>query len=333
MKQLLFIIYILSFHFSIAQVEIQKGLLSVDTSKIQMRTNPNKIKVPSKKKKSKENIQNKIDEEKAPRYKNEIINEISNQMILIEGGEFIMGCNHCNDKDNKPEHTVHLNNFQISKYEITVKQFQEFVSMTNYKTTVEQENGGFISQKNGWEKKNGYSWRTDAKGHVRTLSTINEPVIFISWEDAKAFCEWLSKETHRIFRLPSEAEWEYAARGGQKSSGQNYSGGGILEQVAWYNENSGGNIHLVGSLKPNELGLYDLSGNVWEWCEDWYHKEYYKKSPNNNPRGPIKNSKQKVLRGGSWASDSQQLLIHSRYSAYPKVGAYSIGFRIVADSE
>ena len=333
MSRLLLLICILLSTVLNGQVEIQQN-------PVQKQDPVNTPDVKKKKVKSRKKVEpektveiNTKPEVNKNRYQSKIINELSQQMILVEGGEFIMGCNHCVDRDNKPEHPVLLNNFLMSKYEITVKQFQEFISVTNYKTTVENEEGGYISMNDGWVQQRGFSWRTDVNGHVRTLETLEEPVIFVSWEDAKAFCAWLSKETNRIFRLPTEAEWEYAAKGGKMSTGQIYAGSGQAELIAWSKANSGNNIKRVGLKKANELGLFDMSGNAWEWCEDWYHKDFYKNSPNQNPKGPSKSKKQKVLRGGSWASDASQLMINTRYSARPKVGAYSIGFRVVAEGE
>ena len=111
-------------------------------------------------------------------------------------------------------------------------------------------------------------------------------MILVSWNDVQHYIEWLNKETGKKYRLPTEAEWEFAARGGNKSKGYHYSGSDNLDSVAWHYENSNKSSHPVGAKKPNELGMYDVTGNVSEWCQDWFSIAYYAVSPLNNPQGP-----------------------------------------------
>jgi formylglycine-generating enzyme required for sulfatase activity len=153
------------------------------------------------------------------------------------------------------------------------------------------------------------------------------PVERVSWNDAQEFIKRLNKMTGMQFRLPTEAEWEYAARGGNKSQGYNYSGGNIFD-VAWAETNS---THMVGTKRPNELGIYDMSGNVSEWCSDWFGK--YKSSTQTNPVGPSSGTK-RVMRGGDyqeWASF--YCTVSYRYSEDPNKSSRGSGFRLVLSAE
>ena len=183
---------------------------------------------------------------------------------------------------------VKLEDFYIGQYPVTFEEYDAFCTATKKE-------------------------KPDDRGWGRG----NRPVINVSWLDAVAYCNWLSEQHHLTkvytingdqvtadwkadgYRLPTEAEWEYAARGGNKSKGYKYAGSNDLDEVAWYSGNSGRTTHPVGQKKPNELGLYDMSGNVWEWCQDWYDNDYYKNSPKENPKGPASGT-YRVLRGGSW---------------------------------
>ncbi len=151
------------------------------------------------------------------------------------------------------------------------------------------------------------------------------PVVNVSWYDCDEFVKKLNKITKKKFRLPTEAEWEFAARGGVKSKGYVYSGSNNLTEVAWYDENSRSRIHPVKQKKANELGIYDMSGNVWEWCQDWHAK--YKKEPQTNPMGPARGSL-RVVRGGTWGYSS--VLCRSSYRNCYKPGNTNcpIGFRL-----
>jgi len=135
------------------------------------------------------------------------------------------------------------------------------------------------------------------------------------------------------YRLPTEAEWEYAARGGNQSQGYTYAGSNTVGDVAWYySSNSGSRTHTVGEKQPNELGLYDMSGNVWEWCWDWFGSDYYGSSPAANPTGPSSGS-HRVLRGGSWGINAQYVRAAIRGDSTPSYRDDNIGFRVLAPAE
>ncbi|MCQ2260155.1 MAG: formylglycine-generating enzyme family protein [Bacteroidales bacterium] len=154
------------------------------------------------------------------------------------------------------------------------------------------------------------------------------PVESVSWDDCQDFLEKLNRITGKRFRLPTEAEWEYAARGGGSSRGYQYAGGSNVGNVAWYYGNAGGETHPVGQLRANELGLYDMSGNVWEWCQDWYGKDYYSSGSQTNPTGPSSGS-HRVLRGGTWYSDAWISRSSIRNCVTPDFRNSRFGFRLV----
>lgn len=191
---------------------------------------------------------------------------ISIDMVYVEGGTFTMGAlpKHGDDADEyeKPVHNVTLSSYYIGKYEVTQAQWKEVMG----------SNPSFF------------------KGD-------NLPVENVSWNDTQIFIRKLNEKTGNKYRLPTEAEWEFAARGGNRSRGFKYSGNNSYSVVAWHYKNSGKNTHPVGSKGANELGIYDMSGNVWEWCQDWYSD--YNATAQTNPKGPAA-GKYKVKRGGSW---------------------------------
>jgi formylglycine-generating enzyme required for sulfatase activity len=223
---------------------------------------------------------------------------VSFEMIYVQGGSFNMGCiseqsNDCED-DTKPVHRVTLSDYYIGKFEVT----QEL-------------------------------WNAVMSDNSSSFKGDRLPVEKVSWNDAQEFISKLNVQTGKQFRLPTEAEWEYAARGGVKSSGYKFSGSNDINAVAWYKNNSGDRTHDVGGKQPNELGIYDMSGNVWEWCGDWYNEDYYSSSPSNNPVGASSGS-YRVLRGGSWGYEHDYLCVVShRSDLSPEYCSRSIGFRIV----
>ena len=152
----------------------------------------------------------------------------------------------------------------------------------------------------------------------------------MSWEEAQEFCNRLSKKTGKKYMLPTEAQWEYAARGGNKSQHYKYSGSNDIEEVAWYDDNSYG-CNSVGAKKANELGIYDMSGNVGEWCSDWY-MDWYDKADNYNPQGP-RSGFSRVRRGGSWDSYIGYCRVSHRSYFIPGVRYYDLGFRVVCSSK
>ena len=259
------------------------------------------------------------------------VNGVTFEMVAVKGGTFTMGCTseqggEC-DNDEKPTHSVTLSDYYIGKYEVTVAQFRAFINETGYQTDADKNGGSYIWNGSQWVLKSGVNWRCGADGRVRSSSEDNHPVIHVSWNDAKAFYEWLSRKTGANFRLPTEAEWEYAARGGNKSRGYKYSGSNNIGSVAWYSDNSGSTTHQVGTKSPNELGIYDMTGNVWEWCSDWYGD--YSSGSQTNPQGQSSGSN-RVYRGGSWDSFARYCRVSYRCIASPDYRYYYLGFRLAS---
>ncbi len=217
------------------------------------------------------------------------------EMAFVAGGTFTMGCaaeqdSDCDD-DERPAHSVTLSDYYIGKREVTQGLWKAVT-------------GGNPS----------HFTRSD-----------NLPVESVSWNEVNAFIDKLNRKTGRTYRLPTEAEWEYAARGGNKSGGYKYSGSNTLGSVAWHCYNSGNKTHEVGTKAPNELGIYDMSGNVWEWTGDWYGD--YGSDAQTNPIGPSTSS-HRVPRGGGWYGDEGYCRVSSRYGYYPDARFSFLGFRL-----
>ena len=220
---------------------------------------------------------------------------ISIDMVCVEAGTFTMGAtaemNDPYDKE-KPTHRVTLtNDYYIGKYEVTQA-----------------------------------LWQTVMGNNPSKFKGDNLPVEHVSWKDCKKFLSKLNRITGKMFRLPTEAEWEYAARGGNKSRGYQYSGSNNLSDVAWYDDNSGNKTHAVGTKQPNELGIYDMSGNVWEWCQNWYGA--YSSPSQVNPTGANSGSC-RVCRGGCWGSGARNCRSSCRYYDTPDNRYYALGLRLV----
>jgi formylglycine-generating enzyme required for sulfatase activity len=257
----------------------------------------------------------------------ETVNGVSFKMVAIIGGSFQMGSYDGQD-DEKPVHSVTVSDFYMGETEVTVAQFEAFVKATNYQTDAEKRTGGYgswIWNGSEWEEKDGVTWRCDVGGNVRSRSDYNHPVLHVSWNDAEAYCEWLSRTTGKSYKLPTEAEWEYAAGGG--STGRTKWAGtdseSSLGSYAWYYANSNSQTHPVGTKSPNGLGLYDMSGNVWEWCSDWY-KGYPGSSGVSDYTGSSR-----VSRGGSWNFNSGYCRVANRYYFTPFSRYNYLGFRVV----
>ncbi len=224
------------------------------------------------------------------------------KMVYVEGGTFNMGgSDDESNSDEKPVHKVTLRSFYMGQYEVTVAQYRSYC----------RETGVSMPAAPSW------GWRD------------NDPIVNVNWNEAKDFADWLSEKTDRTYRLPTEAQWEYAARGGRRSQGKTYAGSNSLELVGWFEGNSGNQTHPVGQKKPNELGIYDLSGNAWEWCRDWYDPDYYSKSPATNPVNQTALT-DRVLRGGSWYFASRPCRSANRSDNTPKARSGLIGFRLVS---
>ena len=228
----------------------------------------------------------------------ETVKGLNMKMIFVEGGTFQMGATSEQGSDatddEKPAHSVTLSSYYIAETEVTQAQ-----------------------------------WRAVMGSNPSSFTGDNRPVEQVTWYDAKKFCERLSELTGRTYLLPTEAQWEFAARGGNQSQGYRYSGSNTISDVAWYVSNSSNTTHSVKQKQPNELGLYDMSGNVWEWCSDWYNSSYYSSSSQTNPTGPSSGSN-RVLRGGGWRSYAGGCRVAYRYDFNPSDSYnYGVGFRLV----
>ena len=219
-------------------------------------------------------------------------------MVPVEGGEFDMGDEHGDLWDwCRPAHQVKVSDFYLGKHPVTQELWEAVMG----------DNPSFF------------------KGKQR-------PVERVSWEDAQIFIKKLNGITGKHFRLPSEGEWEYAARGGPHKSPYRYAGSDKLKEVGWFEDNSHGETKPVGLKAPNELGLYDMSGNVWEWCEDWYGgSDYYQECKRTglteNPAGP-KSGSLRVFRGGSYFSGALLCRVAYRNHSTPSLRHRYLGFRL-----
>jgi len=253
------------------------------------------------------------------------IKNSSTEYKTISGGCFYMG-NTFGDAYHieMPVHEVCISSFSISPITVTVGEFSKFIAATGYRTDAEKKDGCYVYGDNSWEKKPSANWRTPG-----FLQGENHPVVCVSWNDAVTYTHWLSQNENRIYRLPTEAEWEYAARSGGKQ--ERYAGSDDIDKVAWYKSNSGDVTHSVGQKQPNGLGLYDMSGNVWQWTSDWYDRRYYRESPRSDPRGPSSGT-MRVFRGGSWFYDQRGVRATYRDFSSPDFSSSYLGFRLVLHS-
>lgn len=220
------------------------------------------------------------------------VNGVSFTMKQVEGGSFQMG-NADEDayRDETPVHKVTVSSFYMGETEVTQALWQAVMEDTPSRF----------------------------KGDKRPVENVN-------WTSCQMFVLTLSQITGYHFRLPTEAEWEYAARGGKKAHGCRYAGKNKIGGVAWFVDNSGNKPHNVKGKSPNELGLYDMSGNVWEWCADWYGQ--YKRNSTNDPQGPD-SGEYRVLRGGCWNSNDWYCRVSNRSFNNPDYGSDGYGFRLV----
>ena len=221
------------------------------------------------------------------------VNGVSFKMIKVEGGTFLMGAPESDTdayEDEKPRHRVTLSDYYIGE------------------TAVTQE-----------------LWKAVMRSNPSFFKGSNRPVESVSWDDCQTFVRKLNQLTGKKFRMPTEAEWEFAARGGNKSKGYKYSGSNNIDEVAWYDENSDNTTHIVKTKQPNELGLYDMSGNVWEWCQDWY--DDYNRGSQTNPKGASEGS-DRVFRGGSWDDFARFCRVSIRNYNPPDDRGNNLGFRL-----
>jgi formylglycine-generating enzyme required for sulfatase activity len=221
----------------------------------------------------------------------------ADDMVFVQGGTFKMGGTSeqgedCDD-DEMPVHDVTVSDFYIGKYPVTQRQWTQVMGTNPSK---------FLGD--------------------------DFPVETVSWNDVQEFIEKLNKQTGQSFRLPTEAEWEYAASGGNQSKGYKYSGSDNVDEVAWYRENSGGKTHPVGTKLPNELGIYDMSGNVSEWVNDWYGK--YTAEAQENPQGPSEGDI-RIKRGGHYITWAIGCRVSDRPGHYPDTRNHATGFRLALE--
>ena len=266
------------------------------------------------------------------------------RLALVPAGQFMMGSKLAPEeivrrlggeeewfRDEHPRHAVSITKaFYIGAYPVTRGQFAAFVTSTKHQTTAEREGWSYVWEGDKWEKAKGASWRKPGFDQ-----TDGHPVVCVSWDDATAFCRWLSGRAGSVavpgrnaaVRLPTEAEWEYACRAGSTMLFHCGDDKDDLGRYAWYSENSDNRTHAVGQKQPNAWSLHDMHGNVWEWCADWY-AESYANAGSRDPAGPVSGSS-RVLRGGSWFNYPRDCRAAYRFRITP-VGRYSIlGFRVV----
>ncbi|MCF8108302.1 MAG: SUMF1/EgtB/PvdO family nonheme iron enzyme [Desulfohalobiaceae bacterium] len=240
------------------------------------------------------------------------------EFVWVPGGCYEMGCgswtSDCYD-DEFPEHEVCVDGFWMGKHEVTIDEYRTFLQATDQTSGVDWDDDDCPVRKGG-----SYVLSRSKFGQAG-----NQPMVEVSWHGAVAFAEWLSRKTGKEIRLPTEAEWEYAARSGGKL--EKYAGGDDVSRVAWYNSNSGDRTHRVGTKSPNGLGLYDMSGNVWEWCRDVYDDDGYSRHFRNNPV-ITSGSSFRVIRGGSWYSDPRGVRAANRGGDDPGCTSNSLGFRL-----
>ena len=221
-----------------------------------------------------------------------------------------------------PVHEVCLGSFSISPFPVTRQEFKEFAAETGYRTDAEKSGGCYVYDGSTWEKNPAASWRKPG-----FKQEADHPVVCVSWNDTTAYTGWLARKNSRDYRLPTEAEWEYAARSGGKE--ERFAGGDDVDKVAWYASNSDNRTHPVGRKQSNGLGLYDMSGNVWQWTADWYDRRYYRVSPRNDPQGPASGTK-RVFRGGSWFYDQRGVRATYRDFSSPDFSSSYLGFRLAS---
>jgi formylglycine-generating enzyme required for sulfatase activity len=240
------------------------------------------------------------------------------EFVQIPAGEFMMGSPPGEEDRSDSEDPLHkvriTKSFQMGAFEVTNGQYKTFLKETGYLSTADADYHPQHFNDIEW-----HGFRSD-----------DQPVVYVSWKNAMAFCRWLSKKEGRTYRLPTEAEWEYACRAGTATS--YFWGDWFSKNCAWGGVIRGGTPRRVGSLRPNKWGLYDMSGNVWEWCADWGDVDHYGKSSAEGQRGPATDSS-RALRGGAWGSVPGNC--RSAYSSRVNLTATSNnnGFRVVMLAE
>ncbi len=263
---------------------------------------------------------------------NSVLSDLGFKMVSLPGGRFRTGDIEDPGLDREePVRTVTVDGFDMSAYEVTVGQFKAFTEETGYRTEAERGDQAYIFTSKEWMRKPDANWKNP---YLR--QTDRHPVVCVSWNDSVAFCEWLSKKTGQAIDLPTGIEWEYACRAGTET--RFYTGSTLedLGRAGWYWRNSGDRYlngdwalerlvenhcgtHPVGMKPPNPWGLYDMTGNVWEWCLDRVDKDYYTGNPSEN----------RVFRGGGWYEKEEYQRIAYRHWRRPSHSYWGLGFRII----
>lgn len=224
----------------------------------------------------------------------------------------------------QPIHEVEVPSFYLGRYPITNEQFVPFLNAKGNQEEKGQRwvnlEGGYLGAKCGIKKsQDGFECIKGQEKH---------PMIYVNWYGAHAYCEWLSVQTGQAYHLPSESAWEYAARGGKYQSRFSYAGSNYLNEVGWYGQNSHDQTKPVGLKFPNELGLYDMSGNVWEWCTDYWHENYEGAPTDGSTWLTGGDSTRRVVRGGSWCENDLRCRVSSRVRDFAMDRNSVIGFRV-----
>ena len=251
-----------------------------------------------------------------------LTSSIGMKLVLVPPGEFIMGAPDDDflGIDEIPQHRVYISKgFWMGQCEVTVGDYLAYlndggdasgVDLDDEDCPIKKTNDGYILSGNKFG------------------ADLNQPMVEVSWQGAVMFCEWLSKKEGKAYRLPTEAQWEYACRANTQSLF--FYGGSARTSYDWFKDNSNNQTHLVGHKKANPWGLYDMHGNVREWCSDWYDEKYYENAPSSDPMGPP-NGQVRVLRGGSWNRESWDCRSASRGWCIPEHTYYFNGFRVVME--
>ena len=264
---------------------------------------------------------------------------IGMKLALIPPGEFVMGraaTDRRTSSFERPPHRVQISRaFYVGICQVTVGQFGQFVADTGYKTESEKDGKGgnrleLVGRSTRGSKpgfrylgpKPEYTWRNPGFDQ-----SDDHPVVNVTWNDANQFCHWIGRKEAKEYRLPTEAEWEYACRAGSTTKWHFGDDDRELAQYAWHSDNADGRTHPACSKKPNQFGLFDVHGNVREWCADWLDGGYYRVSPLRDPKGP-ESGKHRVLRGGCWA-DQPDGYSSNRYRGVPSYSCNDLGFRVV----
>ena len=278
------------------------------------------------------------------RASREIANSIGMRLVAIPAGEFFMGSDEAEIqrligapakraelyRSEGPRHRVKLTRgFHLGRTSVTLGEFRQFVAATNFKTEAERDGvGGFAMNGRTWSRDPKFIWSSGAG----FAATDRHPVVNVSWHDAVAFCEWLSRKEGAPYRLPTEAEWEYASRANPGLRQDVPLDRERLDAMVWYRPNSNWRIHPVAERQANGFGLYDMIGNVRNWCGDWFAEDYYARSALEDPPGPADGTR-KIVRGAAFHAEADFARPAMRYADPPTHRHGQLGFRVLLARE